>query len=298
MRGTLPSTPFNAVNPRLSPLTRGTQREADKEQIKTRFIPASAGNTFKATTPCSRFSVYPRWRGEHDLFRPGRVRTLGLSPLARGTPKLSFCALFGCRFIPAGAGNTTTADPKPNTQSVYPRWRGEHPTSAADPQSCHGLSPLARGTRFTPRTWPAQSRFIPAGAGNTFMLASAARPFSVYPRWRGEHPETVGVFRRPSGLSPLARGTPDHRYRNRCGHRFIPAGAGNTLSSCFGESGDTVYPRWRGEHIPRSDKPKKCSGLSPLARGTRPDPNTLATLRRFIPAGAGNTKPPRIFLLW
>ncbi|KEK79702.1 hypothetical protein AC07_0378 [Escherichia coli 3-475-03_S3_C1] len=31
--------------------------------------------------------------------------------------------------------------------------------------------------------------------------------FSVYPRWRGEHPHYAGIVREKSGLSPLARGT-------------------------------------------------------------------------------------------
>ncbi|AJQ75359.1 hypothetical protein AW67_34520 [Salmonella enterica subsp. enterica serovar Montevideo str. USDA-ARS-USMARC-1903] len=32
----------------------------------------------------------------------------GLSPLARGTPHRQATLAHGCRFIPAGAGNTTT----------------------------------------------------------------------------------------------------------------------------------------------------------------------------------------------
>ncbi|EEP6625833.1 hypothetical protein HB923_003547 [Salmonella enterica] len=51
--------------------------------------------------------------------------------------------------------------------------------------------------------------------------------------------------------------------------RFIPAGAGNTLTSPPKASALSVYPRWRGEHA-----------VSPVDE---------VWLFRFIPAGAGNT---------
>lgn len=50
-----------------------------------------------------------------------------------------------------------------------------------------------------------------------------------------------------------------------------------------------VYPRWRGELI--YSKPSECipGGLSPLARGTHNSQINIYFVRRFIPAGAGNT---------
>ena len=50
-----------------------------------------------------------------------------------------------------------------------------------------------------------------------------------------------------------------------------------------------VYPRWRGELI--YSKPSECipDGLSPLARGTRDRRCYAELLKRFIPAGAGNS---------
>ena len=92
-------------------------------------------------------------------------------------------------------------------------------------------------------------RFIPAGAGNTgqhdyFFIHSA-----VYPRWRGEH---QSLYRRQSGaggLSPLARGTHLNFFVMRQAARFIPAGAGNTLSSLRLPISVPVYARWRGDHL-------------------------------------------------
>ncbi len=78
----------------------------------------------------------------------------------------------------------------------------------------------------------------------------------------------------------------DKPYRT---HRFIPAGAGNTVAGEVCVKLHSVYPRWRGEHISHAGIFSKNSGLSPLARGT-PMPAPLDTLsKRFIPAGAGNT---------
>ena len=71
--------------------------------------------------------------------------------------------------------------------------------------------------------------------------------------------------------------------------RFIPAGAGNTTVDQYKDDLITVYPRWRGEHIPDYQEKEDAFGLSPLARGTRPDPNIKGARKRFIPAGAGNT---------
>ncbi len=101
--------------------------------------------------------------------------------------------------------------------------------------SAPGLSPLARGTLTDFIDRPIDLRFIPAGAGNTQIPLSLPSLFPVYPRWRGEHGLCALVGENGGGLSPLARGThfPDRVLRILS--RFIPAGAGNTLSIhiCF-----------------------------------------------------------------
>ncbi|AIE06870.1 hypothetical protein SEETMRM10607_15705 [Salmonella enterica subsp. enterica serovar Typhimurium] len=52
-----------------------------------------------------------------------------------------------------------------------------------------------------------------------------------------------------------------------------------------------VYPRWRGEHFSALVDCGTPLGLSPLARGTREIVGKNPWLTRFIPAGAGNTRP-------
>ena len=152
-----------------------------------------------------------------------------------------------------------------------------------------GLSPLARGTHILQNTRLISTRFIPAGAGNTRRLISAARDSPVYPRWRGEHAVQNFLKRFNCGLSPLARGTHRPGTTIRANRRFIPAGAGNTTVQTAGYYFFAVYPRWRGEHLLLELVECCYSGLSPLARGTHACSIGSEKGARFIPAGAGNT---------
>ncbi len=95
------------------------------------------------------------------------------------------------------------------------------------------------------------------------------RPFSVYPRWRGELAENSQNNAITAGLSPLARGTQQQQYFPQCCQRFIPAGAGNSRPAARQRDTRTVYPRWRGELFPGGNSGCPIVGLSPLARGTR-----------------------------
>ena len=217
----------------------------------------------------------------------------GLSPLARGTRCQSLPTPGRRRFIPAGAGNTFITAISVMTGPVYPRWRGEHAESMHNFDRENGLSPLARGTQKDIRSPALPNRFIPAGAGNTSRCRSCSGSGPVYPRWRGEHHRYPIVIRPAPGLSPLARGTHFGNRTGSTGHRFIPAGAGNTQKTRCGAGTSMVYPRWRGEHFRLLHRIYQYYGLSPLARGTPDRQSRQNPARRFIPAGAGN--PPVFF---
>ena len=131
----------------------------------------------------------------------------GLSPLARGTQLKGRRYPVNTRFIPAGAGNTSVHNDYVCHAAVYPRWRGEHLKNVGYPVYIRGLSPLARGTQLKGRRYPVNTRFIPAGAGNTSVHNDYVCHAAVYPRWRGEHLKNVGYPVYIRGLSPLARGT-------------------------------------------------------------------------------------------
>ncbi len=151
----------------LSPLARGTHQPQIKFVRRRRFIPAGAGNTHGSSHQCIALTVYPRWRGEHFPKESAVAPDAGLSPLARGTQSPKVFSKDGRRFIPAGAGNTSTTYPARRSLPVYPRWRGEHVVASNKFERWSGLSPLARGTQPPGHLWKSLTRFIPAGAGNT-----------------------------------------------------------------------------------------------------------------------------------
>ena len=193
--------------PGLSPLTRGTPDYLLFQSSHRRFIPAGAGNTIVFAPVSLSRSVYPRWRGEHLTTQTLILHINGLSPLARGTLTRSETAYEHCRFIPAGAGNTQITAGLTFDLTVYPRWRGEHMSSALTAIFAVGLSPLARGTHRRAERGSGERRFIPAGAGNTIPAQLSSGRHAVYPRWRGEHNFFTPFSAGENGLSPLARGT-------------------------------------------------------------------------------------------
>ena len=118
-----------------------------------------------------------------------KVNGRSLSPLARGTRKMSGIVERNKRFIPACAGNSTVKASKVSIVAVHPRLRGELYDWAYFFRRRRGSSPLARGTRTSRNAW----RYA----------------FTVHPRLRGE------LFIRWIVMIEIAR--------------FIPACAGNSL---------------------------------------------------------------------
>ncbi|ESK25258.1 hypothetical protein G966_05154, partial [Escherichia coli UMEA 3323-1] len=194
-----------------------------------RFIPAGAGNSHSGICNLDSHAVYPRWRGELLINLISAVIIPGLSPLARGTHPAHSCVPYLNRFIPAGAGNSSTYAPSGSAIPVYPRWRGKLPLRLMNDNKNGGLSPLARGTPILEFVIWTPMRFIPAGAGNSVLSLPYIARISVYPRWRGELISSLEYMSCAHGLSPLARGTPRHAGRAAIPPRFIPAGAGNSF---------------------------------------------------------------------
>ncbi len=272
-----------------SPRARGTPHLMHTFAPIFRFIPAGAGNTQTPDRWSDWQSVHPRGRGEHEANSSGSEWFGGSSPRARGTLANGVAARVDRRFIPAGAGNTHTVRNKIPRLAVHPRGRGEHALASEKVGQRGGSSPRARGTPGSCCRCPACRRFIPAGAGNTAGRRSSPRPSAVHPRGRGEHAGDGVVDVGQHGSSPRARGTPAEQRLGRFGHRFIPAGAGNTRARARPRRWRPVHPRGRGEHRKRATASAFIVGSSPRARGTLGQHALHQGHGRFIPAGAGNT---------
>ena len=71
---------------------------------------------------------------------------------------------------------------------------------------------------------------------------------TVHPRRGGEHYEYNSNFFNENGSSPQGRGTRGVQRGQIAAFRFIPAGAGNTMSDACVIVSCAVHPRRGGEH--------------------------------------------------
>ena len=111
---------------------------------------------------------------------------------------------------------------------------------------------------------------------------------TVHPRACGEHGRPHLLKHAVDGSSPRLRGTLSAPARSYRGPRFIPAPAGNIRSKSRCASSDSVHPRACGEHFKASTTVKVTNGSSPRLRGTCSGAGRIMSLKRFIPAPAGN----------
>ena len=295
-----------------SPRVRGTRVVRADGQVGGRFIPACAGNSGIPRGSADRPSVHPRVCGELKRGRPSPPANAGSSPRVRGTRPMASTGLRRSRFIPACAGNSSSAAAKrtnlagssprvrgtraevedaPAALRFIPACAGNSPSSGACTSTGAGSSPRVRGTLWPPARRRTLGRFIPACAGNSRRTAGSTAPRPVHPRVCGElrSAESVG----------------------RAAGRFIPACAGNSSTSAATSAATTVHPRVCGELHAVLSIGTVDDGSSPRVRGTRRwwlfcppcravHPRVCGELgalrgssgglRRFIPACAGNSR--------
>ena len=174
-----------------------------------------------------------------------------------------------------------------------------------------GSSPRMRGTPPRRHVLRRASRFIPAHAGNSTALSTAAslaagssprmrgtlchlhgsgRLDRFIPAHAGNSPSTPCSLSMDTGSSPRMRGTHDSGNVIGVRDRFIPAHAGNSQGVRLPCTRPTVHPRACGELSIAGLSAGVGCGSSPRMRGTPIPLGRLHLRQRFIPAHAGNSR--------
>ncbi len=168
-----------------------------------------------------------------------------------------------------------------------PRSRGATSTAKSAAVRLQGLSPLARGDRRLRAERDRAAGPIPARAGRPSFGAVFSIRCTAYPRSRGATRFDLEPAVELEGLSPLARGDPDHDDVVAGDRGPIPARAGRPERSPQSLMAWGAYPRSRGATCWWSRSGRRKAGLSPLARGDRLHWRAPVGRRGPIPARAG-----------
>ena len=204
----MPSTWTPSSRAGSSPLARGKPASRRSALMPVRLIPARAGKTTGVVGGHESEAAHPRSRGENRAENGVEIEARWL--------------------IPARAGKTASKWSKPFAKPAHPRSRGENSPASRSNAHSMGSSPLARGKHHTPEATKARTRLIPARAGKTVSMVTAAPPHAAHPRSRGENLSSERSSARARGSSPLARGKRQARRRGPESARLIPARAGKT----------------------------------------------------------------------
>ena len=153
-----------------------------------------------------------------------------------------------------------------------------------------GSSPRLRGTVHRRRCNHELGRFIPAPAGNRIVTVTSFPLAAVHPRACGEQLTRILESAVDAGSSPRLRGTGFSSQPAHSDYRFIPAPAGNSMSTGVGSVLGPVHPRACGEQITSLSNKTRLTGSSPRLRGTEGPLRPQWSCSRFIPAPAGNRR--------
>ena len=128
---------------------------------------------------------------------------------------------------------------------------------------------------------------IPACAGEPTNRTTTTLRTRVYPRVCGGTASPVGIRTIVTGLSPRVRGNRPYYNSEDDARGSIPACAGEPGVQVGVATVGGVYPRVCGGTCTGPSRARRAGGLSPRVRGNHPTLLGSGTLRRSIPACAG-----------
>ena len=168
---------------------RGKREQLVDDRSASRIIPAHAGQTRRGASPRPASPDHPRACGANDLPVLQFTERSGSSPRMRGKHGVERQNRLPDRIIPAHAGQTGCRCWVDGTGSDHPRACGANLQPGREGEADAGSSPRMRGKRGVFGLFRGASRIIPAHAGQTTTMMSAASSVSDHPRACGANKE-------------------------------------------------------------------------------------------------------------
>ncbi len=251
------------------------------------FIPARAGIGCYLAHRCRIPAVHPRSCGDRAPAQDFDSKSIGSSPLVRGSARRVKRGRVAFRFIPARAGIGQMLMFSQVFGTVHPRSCGDRMQARIDALYNIGSSPLVRGSvRRALGSWSSM-RFIPARAGIGSYHQTVTLSMPVHPRSCGDRQHRAIPFIITAGSSPLVRGSDCRASSATSESRFIPARAGIGRAKWRHGQRVAVHPRSCGDRALSKLSSWPPNGSSPLVRGSADAAGGACRRWRFIPARAG-----------
>ena len=154
--------------------------------------------------------------------------------------------------IPALAGKTRPGRQRRSRRPAHPRAGGENISARRCERNHRGSSPRWRGKRSGELRSGKSVRLIPALAGKTSWSLTLEPWLGAHPRAGGENVKAFFTLPNIFGSSPRWRGKPSQKCTAFIGVGLIPALAGKTCLSRYGDEGTQAHPRAGGENANRA----------------------------------------------
>ena len=232
---------------------------------------------------------HPRACGANEHRVHVAVSEDGSSPRVRGKRPSHVRKGFRKRIIPARAGQTRCLVSERQVSPDHPRACGANLYMKMWARGSDGSSPRVRGKLVRVLGRVALGRIIPARAGQTVALLSAANAPPDHPRACGANHSDPRSPRVHSGSSPRVRGKHVSCFTMRDCLRIIPARAGQTYVVMNTTGVDPDHPRACGANADNGQTVATRNGSSPRVRGKLARSAQVGHGVRIIPARAGQT---------
>ena len=252
-----------------SPRMRGKRLDFKGFELKSRIIPAHAGQTTTTGACDAATKDHPRACGANAKWLRSCPAPSGSSPRMRGKLADETAVVTASRIIPAHAGQTNTSVFSLACATDHPRACGANVISGRLRHASGGSSPRMRGKLHQVQRATYADRIIPAHAGQTPPDSPPVVFHPDHPRACGANAAVRRSFMIPSGSSPRMRGKHRIIVGAKMEPRIIPAHAGQTIVPRHPRTMCPDHPRACGANLESNASSCCATGSSPRMRGKR-----------------------------